>query len=379
MEKKLFRNILQLITFTVLLVFVIIQFDGISRQLGRFLSLLTPIFVGFAIAFVLNRPCNFFRRLYAKLLGKKRGDRMATPLAVATSYVVLFAVVLVLFAFIFPQIAASCQMFASSLGGYLYHLQTWLNEVIAKFDLTFLETLDFSKIGNLVRDLLSNAAGMLSATLPQVFSTITGMVSGIVTAVMAFVFSIYMLSGSGKLLSQCRRVVRAYLPAKFADRILEVASLTANTFTHFVSGQLIEACIIGSLCCVGMLFIYPDYAPLIGVIIGVSALIPIAGAYLGAILSGLLLVMVSPLTALTFVIFLVILQQLEGNIIYPRIVGTSLGLPAIWVLTAITLGGGLFGFVGMLVSVPVASVLYTLLRRDVHKRLGEPEAPTPAD
>ncbi|MEG1747723.1 MAG: AI-2E family transporter, partial [Oscillospiraceae bacterium] len=274
-----------------------------------------------------------------------------------------------------PQIAASCAMFASSLGGYLVHMQAWVNELAAKFDLTFLDTFlktfDFAKIGTLVKDLLGNAANMLSTTLPQVFSTISGLISGIVTAVISFVFSIYMLSGSAKLLSQCRRVVRAYLPEKIAGTVLDVAHLTADTFTHFVSGQLLEACILGTLCCIGMLFIYPDYAPLIGVIIGVSALVPIAGAYLGTILSAGLLLMVSPVTAITFVIFLLILQQLEGNIIYPRVVGTSIGLPGIWVLTAVTLGGGLFGFVGMLVSVPIASVLYTLLRRDVHKRLGE--------
>ena len=209
----------------------------------------------------------------------------------------------------------------------------------------------------------------LSDLGPHLLEFTSGLVSMVVTGVLALVFSIYMLSGKERLLSQCRRLLRAYVPPKFADPILDVVHLTGDTFTHFVTGQLIEACILGGLCSIGMLFIQPDYAPLIGVIIGSSALIPVAGAYIGAILSALLLLMVSPLKAVTFLIFLVILQQIEGNVIYPKVVGTSIGLPGIWVLAAVTVGGGLMGLVGVLLSVPIASVLYTLLRRDVHRRL----------
>ena len=148
-----------------------------------------------------------------------------------------------------------------------------------------------------------------------------------------------------------------------------VVRLTSDTFTNFISGQLIEACILGGLCALGTIFIQADYAALVGVIIGVSALIPVAGAYLGALLSAFLLVMVNPVRALVFLIFLAVLQQIEGNIIYPRVVGTSIGLPGIWVLAAVTVGGGMFGLLGVLLSVPVASVLYTLLRQDVRRRL----------
>ncbi len=150
-----------------------------------------------------------------------------------------------------------------------------------------------------------------------------------------------------------------------------VIQLTADIFSSFVSGQLIEACILGGLCALGTLFIQPDYAALIGVIIGVSALIPVAGAYVGAILSAFLLVMVNPVRALIFLIFLAVLQQIEGNVIYPRVVGTSIGLPGIWVLAAVTVGGGLFGLLGVLLSVPVASVVYALIKRDVRRRLTE--------
>ena len=178
-----------------------------------------------------------------------------------------------------------------------------------------------------------------------------------------------MLSGRDKLLAQCRRLMRAYVPARIAGPVSSVVELTAATFTKFVTGQLIEACILGSLVTAGMLFIQADYAPLIGVTIGASALVPVAGAYIGAIVSAVLLLMVSPLKALIFLIFLAVLQQIEGNVIYPRVVGSSLGLPGLWVLAAVTVGGSLLGLVGILVSVPIASILYTLLRRDVRTRL----------
>ena len=184
-----------------------------------------------------------------------------------------------------------------------------------------------------------------------------------------------MLSGQEKLLRQCRRVFRAYVPARIAGPVGDVVRLTADTFTRFVTGQLIEACIIGGLTAVGMLFIQADYAPLIGVIVGASAIIPVAGAYVGAIVSALLLLVVSPLKALIFLIFLVILQQFEGNVIYPKVVGTSIGLPGLWVLAAVTVGAGIGGLLGVLLSVPIASILYTLLRRDVHKRLDGPKQP----
>lgn len=377
MDKKLFRGVLKLIVFTVLLVFFIVQFDQVASLAKNFVKLLTPLLAGFAVAFVLSRPCAFFRRVYGKALGQK-GARLVVPLAVLSAYLALIAVIVVLVAFIAPQIAQSFTLFIGSLSGYLARLRELLVELVARTDLEFLDDIlaqfDVSRITGLIQSAVESAAGMITSTIPQIFSTVSGLVSGVVTGVLSLVFSVYMLAGGDTLKSQSRRVVRAYLPEVWAQRVLEVTRLTADTFTRFVSGQIIEACILACLCCVGMLFICPEYAPLISVIVGVSALIPIAGAYFGAILSALILLMVSPLRALTFLIFLVILQQLEGNIIYPRVVGNTIGLPGIWVLSAVTLGGGLFGFVGMLVGVPTASVVYTLLRRDVHRRLGKTEA-----
>lgn len=368
MDKKLFRSILWIITYAVLLVLFIIRFDEARNWFGAFIGVLQPLFIGFAIAFVLHRPCHFFCTVYDKGLGRTKAKGLAQPLAVATSYLVLIVLIGAFFSIVLPKLIESIQLFVSSMSSYMPNVQAWINSLLTKFNL---QTLDLSYFSDLIRGALNGVVNTLTNAVPQILTITGNIISVIVTAFLSIIFSIYMLSGRDTLLSQCRRVLKAYTPTKVADWVTDVMHLTGSTFTAFVTGQLIEACILGGLCAVGMLFIMPDYAPLIGMIIGASALIPMVGAFLGGGLSAILLVMVSPVKTLIFLVFLLVLQQLEGNIIYPRVVGSNIGLPALWVLTAVTVGGGLLGFVGILVSVPIASVVYTLLRRDVHKRLGE--------
>ena len=221
-------------------------------------------------------------------------------------------------------------------------------------------------------NVLSKVLTTITSTLPQLISATGAILSAVVTGLLALVFSVYMLVGADKLIAQCRRLVVTYLPAKISGPVLTVARLTADTFTRYVSGQLTEAIILGCLCFLGMNIFRFSYAPLISVIIAVSALIPVAGAYIGAITAAILLLMISPMQAVWFLVFLIILQQLEGNLIYPRVVGTSIGLPGIWVLAAVTVGSALAGFVGLVVGVPITAVLYTLLKRDLRRRDGLP-------
>lgn len=370
MDKKMFRSILLLITFTVGLVFVIVRFDDLWHMVRLILSQLTPLFAGLAIAFILSRPCAFFRRTLDRGLKGTPLTGFSLPLAVALSYVLLIGVVAAIFAFVIPQLTSSVGRFAANLSSYLAQVQVWINDITAWLHL---EELDLSQFGQTLREFVNSLFSALSTAVPQLLSLTSGLVSVVVTMVLALVFSVYMLSGKDTLLGQCRRVLKAYAPKKVYNVVLDVASLTADTFSRFVSGQITEACILGGLTFLGMLILRLDYALLIAVLIGVSALVPVVGAYVGAITSALLLVMVDPIDALIFLIFLVCLQQIEGNVIYPRVVGTSLGLPGIWVLTAVTVGGGLFDLAGVLLSVPVASILYALLKRDVRKRLTRQE------
>lgn len=374
MNTGLFRKMLLLITYAVALVVVIVKIDVILDWGAGVLLAFRPIFIGFAIAFILNRPCNFFARLYTRGLGKQ-GERFARPLAVVTAYVMLFAVVGVLISLVVPELTRSIQRFVGNMNTYASNLQQVLDYITQRFSLENLAQLNLSsKINEILGNALKQVLDALTGTVPHLISATSTLVSAVVTTVISFVFSVYMLSGGPKLTAQCRRLVVAYLPESISTPLLDVVRLTADTFTKYVSGQLIEACILGSLCFVGMVALRFDYAPLISVIIGVSALIPVAGAYIGAVLAALLLAMISPVKAFWFLVFLAVLQQLEGNLIYPRVVGTSLGLPGIWVLAAVTVGSSLMGFVGLVVSVPITAVVYTILKQDLRRRLCEKEA-----
>ena len=380
MDKKLFRSLLLLITFTVGLIFVIVRFDDLWRFAANLLSNFTSLFAGLAIAFVLTQPCAFFRRHLDRALGGTPLAKASVPLAVLLSYLLLFGVVAALVAFVIPQFVSSVGTFLSNLEGYMRQAQVWVNSFMEWFNvegqaLTGMDQL-LSRLDQVLRNVFNSTLDALSNVVPFLLNFTTNLVSVVVTSVLALVFSIYMLAGKDTLLGQCRRVLKAYLPKPLCDAVLDVTALTAGTFSRFVTGQVTEAIILGCLTFLGMLLLRLDYAPLISVLIGVSALVPIVGAYVGAATSALLLLMVSPMKALIFLVFLVCLQQFEGNVIYPRVVGTSLGLPGIWVLAAVTVGGGLFDFLGMLLSVPIASILYTLLKRDVRRRLAgrPPEA-----
>lgn len=369
MDKKLFKQLILLITFSVVLVAFIVKLDAVWGWANNVLAAFEPIFIGFAIAFVLHRPCNFFTRLYAQRLPGK-GKAAARPLAVATSYVLLIAFIAVLVSLVVPELIKSLERFVSNLNTYGSNFQQLFDFVVEKLQLEGLENLNFTGAFDNLNSLLSRALELLTDTMPHLISATGVVVSAVVTGVLAIVFSVYMLSGAPRLLGQCRRIAVTYLPRKVVHPFLSVARLTADTFTRYVTGQVTEACILGCLCFVGMCIFQFDYAPLISVIIGVSALIPVAGAYIGAILAVVLLVMIDPMQAVWFLIFLVILQQLEGNLIYPKVVGTSLGLPGIWVLAAVTVGSSLLGFVGLVISVPITAVLYTLLKQDLRARQG---------
>ena len=206
----------------------------------------------------------------------------------------------------------------------------------------------------------------------QVASNIAGSFTNLT---FSFILALYMLLGKEKLIRQIRAVLRAVLPLKAVVRIESVLALSSRIFSSFITGQCTEACILGTLCWLGMTLLQLPYAPMIGALIGFTALIPIVGAFMGTIIGAFMIAMVNPMSAVWFVIFLLTLQQIEGNLIYPRVVGSSVGLPGIWVLSAVTVGGAISGIAGMLFSVPIASILYALLRSTTRRRLKEKQIP----
>ena len=373
LNKKNMKRIALLIAFGLLLYWGLNHPGQAGQMLSTVFSIFLPFLLGGCLAFLLNVILRPVERGWRRAWGKRYGPRQKRaqrPVCLLVSTLLLVGVVFAIFFIVVPALKDSVVNFVSLLPSRLTHLEHWWNNLAGFLEAHSIQLPEFSLNS---AELQNNITSFLSKYGEDFLNTTIGITSSIfslvVNLVLALAFSLYLLAQKETLTGQAKKVVRALFSEKWAHWITDVARMTNRTFSNFVTGQLIEACILGGLCAAGMLFIQADYAPLIGVIIGASAIIPVAGAYIGAIVSALLLVMVSPIKALVFLVFLVVLQQIEGNVIYPKVVGTSIGLPGIWVLAAVTIGGGVGGLVGVLLSVPVASVLYALLRRDVHKRL----------
>lgn len=377
MEDKKFRRSIWLITYTAVLAVVVVNFTQLWTTAGEVLSVMEPFFVGMGMAFVLSLLCNFYVKQLAKAMPTKEYGTH-NGIAVALTYVSVLLCIIGLFSVVIPKLVENVNVFTESLKVYTANLEAWLvnfaqnsdSDLVASFSLD-LSSL-FENLSSYLEKILSDALSAASFAMSQVMTVTGNVVSVVVNGVVALVFSIYMLADRKNLCAQCKRILYAYTPQKFADRTSYIATKTNFIFSKFVAGQLLEAFILGGLCATGMLFIQADYALLIGIIVGVTALVPVAGGYIGGGFSFVLLFMVNPMRALIFLVFLLVLQQLEGNLIYPRVVGSTLGLPGLWVVFAVIVGAGLFSLVGALLAVPVVSLLYALLWEDVDKKEGVP-------
>ena len=366
MKKKRFIYFIILLA---LLILCIKYSDSILGFAGFLWSLVTPLILGCVIAYILNilvtriesLPC-FSRE--DTLLGKVR-----RPISILGSLAVIIAIGVLVILIVIPQLVQAIGVIAKEIPTVVSEINVWLSSFDKDWPQLqkFLESLNVNW-----PQILQKAASYLTNGLSSVFSSTMYIVSTIssiaVTAVVALIFSIYILSGREKLFHQFQTLASTYLNEKFYKGMCVVLKTAHDTFTRFIVGQCTEAVILGTLCTIGMLLFRFPYATMIGTLIGATALLPVVGAYLGAAVGAFMIFTIDPLKALGFLIFIAILQQLEGNLIYPRVVGSSVGLPGIWVLAAVTVGGGLGGIIGMLLAVPVTATLYKLLQKDVQKR-----------
>lgn len=344
------------------------------------LGLFQPLIMGFCIAFVLNVPMRFLEGHLFKNTKKPVLQNLRRPLCILISIVFIVSVLSVIFLLVVPELLNAFGVLAKSipifLDTVLKGLQAWsaenadaipsLQQWLANLKI------DWAGIGRSLLTFATTGAGNLLGSTVQVASNIAGSFTNLT---FSFILALYMLLGKEKLIRQIRAVLRAALPLKAVVRIESVLALSSRIFSSFITGQCTEACILGTLCWLGMTLLQLPYAPMIGALIGFTALIPIVGAFMGTIIGAFMIAMVNPMSAVWFVIFLLTLQQIEGNLIYPRVVGSSVGLPGIWVLSAVTVGGAISGIAGMLFSVPIASILYALLRTATRRRLKEKKIP----
>lgn len=363
MDQKTWKRILWTITYAVGLVLVVIHIEDILHAIGLFLGLLKPLLLGIVIAFVLDHPYEHLRGWYQRRWHIR--ERRAKICAIVSVYVLAFGAVTALIVVVAPEVVRNLMMFASNADTYLMDLQSMLNQLTGAFGLS---QIDLSGVIAMADEYLGDLTQAISELLPQIIQVTAGVVSSLATFFLALALSVYIMSGKERLLSQVRRCLKVYLPQKFHRGLSHFTAVVYEVFDNYVAGQCKEAVILGTLCFLGMTILRLDYAGMVSVVVGVTALVPILGAYIGGAVGVVLLLFISPAKALLFLVFLIVLQQVEGNVIYPKVVGRKIGLPGMWVLLAIGVGGGLWGVWGMLIGVPLTTVLYQLLRGDVHAR-----------
>lgn len=350
----------------------ILYWKSFVALVGSIIKASSAMIIGLLMAYVVNILMIQFEKLYQHIF-KKKYQKAKRPLCIILSYLSVVLLFALLVSIIVPQIIDATELLLKNsfkaLSPYLNDLSKYpqLKSFITPIE-TFLSDLSKGSLSSTSTDMLKHlftgASGLLS-NMTKVLSSIAGIVA---TLFFGFMFSLYLLGSKETLLAQLNRVLKTYLPKAYPT-ISYVAHVFNESIKNFVIGQVTEALIIGVLAALGCTILRFPYALMVGAIIGTTALIPVLGAYLGALVSAFLIFTISPVKAIQFLIFIAILQQFEDNLIYPRVVGTSLGLPGIWVLASITVFGGVFGFGGVIFGVPITSALYTLLRNDLHRRM----------
>lgn len=366
------KKIRELIVFTALLVVALWKFDVVLDVLKTIGQIIFPFILGGAIVFVLNVPMSFLEKKIFENVKKenKAARKLARPVSLLLTIVLVVGVIALVMIGVIPQLTKTMGSLMINITDFIPQIKIWIrdffhdNQEIMKL----VDQVQF-KPDQAIRwgiSLLGNGAGnMMNTTM----SAVGSVVSGLATFFIAFSFACYVLFQKEKLHVQIRKVLFAFLPKQKADAFLKVCSLTYRTFANFLTGQCLEAVILGCMFVVTLSILRMPYALLIGVLIAFTALIPIFGAFIGCAVGSFLIFMVSPKQAIIFIIVFLVLQQIEGNLIYPHVVGESVGLPSIWVLAAVTIGGNLMGIVGMLVFIPLLSVVYTIFRKVVYQRL----------
>ena len=372
LSKLSMKKIRELIIFTVLLVVALWKFEVVIDVLKTIWRIIFPFVLGGAIAFVINVPMSFLeKKIFGKIKeGNKAGEKLARPISLLLTIILAVGVIILVMFGVIPQLTRTIASLMMSIANFIPQMQDWIREFSHNNQ-------DIMKLVNQVQfnpdqaikwgiSILGNGAGnMMNTTM----SAVGSIVSGFATFFIAFSFACYILFQKEKLYIQIRKIFFAFIPRKKAEAFLKICSLTYRTFANFLAGQCLEAVILGSMFVVTLSILKMPYALLIGTLIAFTALIPIFGAFIGCALGCFLIFMVSPKQAVLFIIVFLILQQIEGNLIYPHVVGGSVGLPSIWVLAAVTIGGNLMGIVGMLVFIPIVSVIYTIFREFVYMRL----------
>lgn len=348
---------------------------GVSL-LSALLGAAMPLVIGCIVAYLVNILMAKYESMYFPASGKKAVVKSRRPVCMLLAFVTLVAIVVLVVLLVVPQLTSCIQVILAGIPGFMEDVIDLVDDwgILSAETLGYLENIDWnSRIGELVQMITSG----LGNVVEMLISAVSSVFSWLVTGLLSLIFSIYLLSSKETLLVQLRRLMNRYLSDRANSKIRYVVDVLNDCFRRYIVGQCTEAVILGCLCALGMWILRLPYGAMIGALVAFTALIPVAGAYIGAGVGAFMILTVDPAKALIFLIFIVVLQQLEGNLIYPKVVGSSMGLPGIWVLAAVTVGGGIFGIGGMLLGVPLAAAGYRLLREDVlrYEKRQQPDEP----
>lgn len=367
-----YKKILEIVLIGIGCYWALNNFQIILDVFNSILAVIMPFLLGIMIAFILNVLMIRIEKILSRFILDKKYTSFKRVISIIVSLLIVIGVIGIIITLIIPELTNAIKVIVKSFPETFEQLQVWINQNGNSFPQleTWINSVDLNSIASELSGLFKiGLTGMLGSTVDVIsmfFTSILNLVVGIV-------FALYILMSKETLKRQSHKLIDAYIPKRISVKLLEVGTLARTTFSNFVIGQTVEAFILGTLCAVGMAVLNLPYAPMVGSLVGITAFVPIVGAFIGGGIGAFMILTVDPMQALIFIIFLVVLQQLEGDLIYPRVVGSSVGLPSIWVLFAVTVGGGLWGITGMLFSVPVLSVVYALIKGHVNKSVTKPK------
>ena len=373
LNRETIKKIKGLIVFTTIIIVCLWKYENVFAVLRFIFHVVFPFVLGGAIAFILNVPMNFLERhLFRpeKVETSKFLRKAARPVSMLLVLIIVIGIVALVMFVLIPQLGRTFTNLGQSIQAFIPRLREWAAPLFHdnKDIMEWVDNIEFdwNQIMDAGLNFFRNGAG---SVLDSTIAAARNIVSGIATFFIAFVFAVYILLQKEKLQKQAKIVLFAFVRKGRAEAALEVLSLTYRTFSSFLTGQCVEAIILGSMFVLAMTVLQLPYALLIGVVIAFTALIPIFGAFIGCVVGAFLIFMEDPIKALIFVVLFLVLQQIEGNLIYPHVVGNSVRLPSIWVLAAVSIGASLMGIVGMLIFIPIVSVIYALFREVVYLKL----------
>ena len=367
MKEKSRKDIILIITYVALVIFALVNFEKIFMFLGKVIDIFSPFIIGVIFAFILNVINNFYeKKFFGKVKNNSFWNKAKRPISITLSLVSVFVIIIFVIYLLIPQLENSLGLFIGTLPEY----KEDIIGILDKFDVdntTINVVSDYlDNFGKAITDYIKdNSQDVITVTTEFVSSLVSGVSKGIIS----IVFAIYILAQKENLIRQVNKIMNAYLKPRTIDKIKSISVLANKTFSNFVTGQGLEALIFGTLCFIGMLIFGIPYALPIAVLLGFTALIPIFGAIIGTVLGAVLIFMVSPIKAIIFIIFVLVIQQIENNFIYPKVVGKSVGLPGMWVLLSVTVGGSIGGLLGLIIATPLCSLVYALVSQTVNDKL----------